>query len=453
MERAISDLTTHPTVQGGQNADGNGVDNGRRNYALGVANGALVRLGMAFVHPSLVLSAFVYEQTQSTALVGLLVAFSTAGMMWPQLYISSLVEHLPRKKHVYVLSALFRVTMLAAVVGCMFAAGRTDSPWLLVTFFAVYFVYRSAQGCGHPVFLDLIGQSIASGRLGGFFARRALLGGVLSLFAGFLVVQPIMQAFPAPTSFGVLGLIALVIMGSGWGLFCLTEEAENMRPPRRRSLRQTLAGAGDMLRTESNYRWLLTIRVLNRFNLLCFAFYVPYGVERLGAGALSGVFVGCMAASRLLSSLLWGRLSDRRGNRLCLMLSAGCFCLGPAAALLAPRLPSVFELSLLFVPMPVDLRLLAYLGALCLAGLALEGQVIGLNAFMLESAPADRRPSYVAFLNTVTFPLTFLPALAGLIVGRSTVRLDALFAFVAFSGVLTFAAGRRLTEVREDAGG
>lgn len=207
-----------------------------------------------------------------------------------------------------------------------------------------------------------------------------------------------------------------------------------------------------MLHEEPNYRWLLVIRVLNRFNFLCFAFYVPYGVERLGAGNMSGVFVGSMAASRLLSSLLWGRMSDRRGNRLCLMLSAGCFCLGPAAALLAPRLPSVFELSLPFVPVPLDLRLLAYLGALCFAGLALEGQVIGLNAFMLESAPADRRPSYVAFLNTVTFPLTFLPALAGLVVGRSAARLDALFAFVAFSGVLTAAAGRRLTEVREDAG-
>ena len=33
---------------------------------------------------------------------------------------------------------------------------------------------------------------------------------------------------------------------------------------------------------QRNYRYMLVLRVLSRVNLLAMAFYIPYGVERLG---------------------------------------------------------------------------------------------------------------------------------------------------------------------------
>jgi hypothetical protein len=74
--------------------------------------------------------------------------------------------------------------------------------------------------------------------------------------------------------------------------------------------------------------------------------------------------------------------------------------------------------------------------------------MIGTTAFVLESAPEGRRPSYFAFLNTVTFPMTFLPALAGVLVGVGLLGLDALFGCVVVSGLLTLLLTLRLTEVR-----
>ena len=89
-----------------------------------------------------------------------------------------------------------------------------------------------------------------------------------------------------------------------------------------------------------------------------------------------------------------------------------------------------------------------YVLALCMVGLAIEAITIGLNAFILESAPADRRPSYVAFLSTASFPFTFLPALAGALVGSSLHRLEALFATCVVSGLLTSLAVWHLREIR-----
>jgi len=96
----------------------------------------------------------------------------------------------------------------------------------------------------------------------------------------------------------------------------------------------------------------------------------------------------------------------------------------------------------------LTLPLAVYLCALCLFGLALEANIIGAFALMLEIAPANRRPSYVAFLNTVAFPLTFLPAVVGALVGEHTRRLDIVFVAVAVGGLLTILAARQLGDVR-----
>ena len=420
----------------------------RRNYMLGVANGTMTRLGMGFINPYLVLSAFVYEQTGSNFLVGLTVALSTAGLMWPQLYISALVEHLPRKRPFYLFATALRIVTLSVVVATMFLVGVVDRPWMIALFFVAYFAYRSGQGCGSPVFFDLVARSVGPRRVGGFFGYRALFGGLLSSLAGFAVIQPILNALPSPYNYATLASIALVVMGCGWILFSLVHETAEARPPEERNLRQTAADTGALMWRDGNYRLLLLIRVLLRVDLLALAFYVPYGVERLGAVGLSGVFVGCMSVSRLASSLVWGQLSDRKGNRLCLMCGATLLTVSPALALTAPRLPGAFEWTLPFTAASLDLPMTAYVLALCMVGFAMEGWAIGLNAFILESAPPDRRPSYMAFLNTASFPFTFLPALAGMIVGSHLHRLEGLFAVCTVSGLLTVLAVWRLTEVR-----
>ena len=71
--------------------------------------------------------------------------------------------------------------------------------------------------------------------------------------------------------------------------------------------------------------------------------------------------------------------------------------------------------------------------------------------FSDESAPQHRRPSYIAFLNTLVFPLTFLPVLAGALVGDKPLRFDMLFAAIATCGLLTFLCALRLAEVRSPA--
>jgi MFS family permease len=227
-----------------------------------------------------------------------------------------------------------------------------------------------------------------------------------------------------------------------------------------------------LLSRDGNYRGLLGVRALMRINVLTLVFYVPYGVERLGAVGLAGVFIGCIAASRLLASPLWAAVSHRWGNRRVLLLVAVLFTISPACALLAPRLPEAFSANVPMIPGAFDLPLCMYLLALAIVGAALAGNIVGTNAFMLESAPSRRRASYIAFLNTVTFPLAFSSMLAGLVLSfLSRLRLpllllgsrsplpefapkvlgmEVLLCICIVAGIATLLATTRLRDVRGD---
>jgi len=443
MAESLQEQTESPADVGGPSF--------RRNYRLGLVNGALGRLGNSLLNPHLVLSAFVYSQLGSNMAVGLLIALSMAGHRLPQLYISSLIEHRTRKKLFYVGASVLRSVALLTMLAAMLLSAGEGRRWILVLMFGAYFVFRLAQGCASVPFMDILAGAIGPSRVGGFFAVRHFLGSWLVLLCGFLVVQPVQSAVREPYNYALLTGIAIVILSVSWASFSMFHEVSNAAPPKRRNVRQSFAACARMLREQSNYRWLLCLRVLAQVNGLMVAFYIPYGVEKLGAVGISGVFLSLMSASRLVSSLIWGRISDRKGNRICLALAGLFFAVSPVAALAAPGLPGAFRCGLPFSSVQLDLPLLVYLLALTCFGLGQQANMIGSHGFMLESAPPARRPSYIAFLNTVTFPMTFLPALAGLLVDREVVGLSALFAIVAASGILTFLVGLSLTEVRNAA--
>jgi len=420
----------------------------RRNYLLGIANGAIGRMGFAFINPSLILAAFIYEQTESNTLVGLIATLGALGVFFPQLYISRLIEHLPRKKPFYIGAMVLRIASLGCMGITMLLAGTTGSSWPLVLFFVSFVLLRAGDAAGALPFFDIVGQTITPVRLGRFFAWRGILGDSLGLAAGYMIVQPVLRGVPSPYDYPLLVGCGLVLMTVAWLTFSLSDEEESPNPPRERGLRQTLVEAARVLSVEPNYRRLFTIRMLTRVAGLTQAFYVPYGIERLGAVEVSGIYITCMAASRIASSFVWGRISDSRGNRLCLIGAGALFALSPVAALAAPHLPAAFAIKLPYTAAILDLPLTAYLVGLGFFGAAIGANMIGVNAFMIESAPPGRRPSYMAFLNTVTSPLAVLPLVAGALIDGGVLELDTLFICIATAGVLSFLTAARLEEVR-----
>ena len=166
----------------------------RRNYYLGLLNGMFANLGNRILSPQLVLTAFVYDLTGSNFLAGLLNSLSMAGQRFPQIYMSSLIEHRENRKRFYVAASVVRIVLLALMAGTIFLTGAGFGIWAMVAFFVVYFAFRSAQGCASIPFWDVLAGTVGPTRVGGFLGQRHFLGNAVTMIVAPLVVQPVLSA-------------------------------------------------------------------------------------------------------------------------------------------------------------------------------------------------------------------------------------------------------------------
>ncbi len=390
-----------------------GMVHGRRNHVLGVAAGAIGGMGQAFLRFELIFVGLIYALTESYMCVAIASVINKGGALAFQLLASTLLEHRPKKMPYYALIILLRATAYASLIGVMCLLTPDVGPALLTLFFAVFLLTQIFGGTSHVLYMDMVGRMIPRHRLGSYFGARNFLGSALAIAAGLCIVQPLLKNVPLPSNYLLVVLIGAVLSTASMIVFTRCREEDGPSAKQRTTLRESLGRGAQWLRTDHNYRMYFWVRVTFRVNVLGFAFFIPYGSEKLGGdpksfALLGGLLVAIYQASRVLFSVVWGRLADRTGFRACFVGAGVCFVLAAALALLAPRLPAVFALPLPGLTTCLDLPLAVYLLALMAIGAGMQASMIGGSHFIVSCAPPDRRPSYLGFANTVTSPLALL---------------------------------------------
>jgi MFS family permease len=435
----------------------------RRNYVLGVLNGTLGTAAYDFVHPDLILAGLVYTfsvpafgNRWAYFLVAVLSIVNKGGSLLPQLFVSSYLEHRPYKRPFYAGLTVLRAVGAALLVTAIWLMASDVSAVTMGLFFFAFLIIAVCMGAGHVITLDMFGRMIQLDRIGSFLGTREFLGGALSLVAGLIVVQPILNR-GGPSSgnpvlasnYFVLGVIGSALTLVAMVFLILCREEEGPRAKRRTTFGESLIRGWRWLKRSSDYRSYFWLRVAFRVNDLAMAFFIPYGEQKLraagdpvGIAVLGGVLVATFKLSRVVSSALWGWMVDRYGDRACLVWTGVCFVLAPSLALLAPLLPGVFAVPIPGSQAHLDLPLSVYLLALTMIGGAYQGSIIGGNRFLIGRAPPRRRLSYIGFLNTVTSPLTLLPMLAAVVAGHFGVT--TLFVAIVGGGFLYLFAALRV---------
>jgi len=422
----------------------------RRNYALGVASGGLAGLGQAFLHPELILAGLVYALTGEPMLVAMVTIVNKAGSMLPQLWVSTHLEHRPRKMPYFVLTAAVHAACFACMIVAVWHMAREASAPALAMFFTAYFLTCLCGGAKHVMFMDMVGRMIPGHRLGSYFGSRSFLGMILGIVAGAAMIQPLLARLEIPDSYLLLLTVGAALKITDTAVFSRCREDEGPRARRKTTIVESLRRGWKWLRTDHNYRMYFWSRVAFRINYLGLAFFIPYGSEKLRSSggqslaALGGILVAAMYLSRLVSSLLWGKVIDRYGYRPSLIGAGLLFLLAPVLALVAPALPATFSVYLPGGSGILDLPLTVYVLALMATGAAIQGNVLGGHCFLVSCAPSKRRPSYAGFLNTATSPLTLLPFAGALLAAHTDMSI--VFVAAGGGGLLSLTSALRMRQ-------
>jgi hypothetical protein len=385
----------------------------RQAYRLGVANGVLFNIGMAFVDPATVVPNFIARISGSDLVVGLFSAIASGGWFLPQLLGAGWVQSRPYKRPMYIATTATRtVGWVLALPLTYLLAGRHPTA-ALVGFLFCYSLDAFGGGLAGPAFLDIVAKTVPASRLGGFFANRAFWGGLGAIGAAMLVRSILGARGPSfPTNYCLLFGLALATFLPGWLAFMAIRE-----PPSRlgeeQSLLAFLKGAPAVIAADPRYRLLLASRLLLGAAGLAFPFYIIYCRRVLGAPESEvGTYLALQMAGSVVANPLWAYLNDRRSPRTLVVFSAGVSLAFPALALLASLVPHATRFggaafSLVFF-------LLAAAGS---------GTFIGYTNYLLAISPEEQRPLYIGVQNTLFAVTTFLPMLGGLVLKLASFQL------------------------------
>ncbi len=396
--------------------------NYRRNFALGVANGAIVQVNMACIEPGLVVAAFIAHllPVRDTNLwVGLAASLMMAGWLWPPAFVAHRLEQRPHKLHVYRRAAYLRLAALAALVVLSGYALALPPKVAVGGLVFVLFAHASFGGIAILPFFDIVGKSIPANRRGRFFGLRRFIGGLLAFFTGLAIKYLLDEhrgGFSFPTNYTVLFALAWLAAAIAYATFIQTREPTGQTSKHPVTLRQQFRRGPRLLRRDRNYRTLVGVRLLSALSALSLPFLFLFARARLGAtDPMVGLFVSALMISSTVSNVLWAYVGDERGNRQLLLMTNSLALLMPVAALLAPRLPGTGGIALMGVRFTPQLLMMC--AAFLLIGFARTGQQMGETNFLLEIAPERRRPTYMGLMQTCMLPMAFAPVLGALVIG------------------------------------
>lgn len=412
----------------------------RRNFALGVANGALFSLAEAMRDPTLVLSLFISRLTGSNLLVGLLIPISIGGWFLPQLLLSARVQAAPLKLPFYRLAEVVRVVTTVALALAVFLL--PPGPGMAAAALLLIGVNTLTGGLSGLAFTDIVAKVIPSRRRGRFFGLRLFIGGVIallgSLLARYVLGEP--AGFAFPTNFGALFAVAAAAVTASSLSFLMVREPAEEGTPRRAGLAEQLRRARALPRQNPAYGHFLAARFAMMLAEISSPFYIIYARSLLPLpDSVVGVYLLVSTVANTLSTYVWGRVSDGAGNRTLLRLACGAGLGAPllalaASAIVAPASGSAAALTVVF-------------GAVfALLGMARTGMFMGGTNYLLDVAPPGDRPIYIGLTHTLMGVASLATVLGGVVAEVAGYR--ALFGVTAALLLLATAAIGRAGEPR-----
>ncbi len=418
----------------------------RRNFILGVANGSIFSLGDAFQETNLVLSVFINQLSGSNVLVGFLQPLRLGGWFLPQLLLSGRVQAAPDKMPFYRLGAALRILSLFALALSVYLL--RDPVVLLALTFLFLGTFSLTGGLSGIAFMDVVAKTIPSRMRGSYFAWRMFLGGVLALVGSFIVryVLGRPEEFAFPHNYALLFLLAATAIAISMIAFCFVKEPGDGQAQPQAGVVEQFRRARGLPAANPDYRYFLTTRILLMVAETASPFYILYASHAAGIPvSMAGTYLMVSTVANIASTYLWGRVSDRSGNRALLRSACG---IGAGAPLLA-----LAVMPLVGASGPAGTAVAAVLFALMFVALGASRTAINLGgqAFLLDIAPAHDRPIYLGFTNTLVGVASVTNILGGYIIEAFDYRV--LFALVFLVYLGAFWAMTKVREPREALGG
>lgn len=392
--------------------------NVRYNFTVNILDATFFGLGLGFASFYTVIPLFISTLTDQTVLIGLAASIHTIGWQLPQLLTAGHVSRLRRYKRMVIFMTLHErwpFFGLALVAWLAPTLGSTTALWLALILISWH---SFGGGFTATAWQSMIGKIMPPRRRGTFFGVQSAAANLL-LSVGSITAGLILSANGSTTGFALCFLLAGIFMTLSLGFLVKSREPESPAPPLQEKQKNvTRTQLWRILRTDSNFRWFITARMLAQFAWMAVAFYTIYAVRRLGMDdQTAGLMAGILGITQTISNPILGWIGDQWGHRRVLAFGT---LLATASIVLAIFAPNLSWFYLVFA----------------LMGLANPVVWAISMSFTLEFGEENERPLYIGLANTLIAPASIAaPLIGGWLADNFSFQ--ATFMVAALCGLLT----------------
>jgi hypothetical protein len=386
-----------------------------RNFSTHVVSLALTKTADALLNPKLILS-WLLTTLGASQFVGLLVPIREAGALLPQLFIADRIRNMPLRKYAWAVgSALQGLCAGGIAMAAMLLEGDALG-WTIISLLTLLALSRSICSVSYK---DVLGKTVGKSRRGTATGSAATVAAAMTIAYAVLIAS------------GLFDKINIVIIGLIFAtFFWLT--AGFLFSTLKETAGATEGGANPVSMARENLRYLIDDRELRLFiitrSLLLSTALAPPFMLALKAESMQeslhglGWLLLASSLASLLSSYVWGRLSDRSSRKV--LLLAG---LGGGVSLTLTVIAS--QQNWLSLPWLLPFLLFSLM-------IAYGGVRLGRSVHLVDIADQDKRAIYTALSNTIIGIILLLTSLFSIIAslyGEAFVL--AMFALMSFASM------------------
>ena len=370
-----------------------------RNQLIFAANIAIFWPGFHLLSPITILPVFVSFLTESSILIGSVSAIYLVAYATPLIYGVRFFEGRRYKSRMLVaIITTGRIVFIAFAV-ILIISGGSPPELMLLLFFVAACMLGGTTGFCYPAWADTFNRVVDSHSRGRLIGIAQTIGGVM---AGIIVLLAtrLMGDDPFPIGFGMVFIVAALILTISYGLLIFLKEPPSpIIRSEPESIWQTGLRIPRLLRKDASFRSLLVARLLIGSGMASFGFFAVFGTRRFDLDVEHiGFLATILRISQTVANLASGFLNDRIGA---IGLTIAGAAITPIAALIAFVATDPIALYPIFI----------------LVGFSQAAFVMADLTLILDTAPNDQMPTYLATYSAAVYPVLIgASAIAGVII-------------------------------------
>lgn len=315
----------------------------KRNTVAQLLNGMFGQTGFRLVAAPTFLPAFLFGLSGSELVVGAARSLQGFGTVVSPFIGASLIGHRPRVlKMTLITNGLMRVQILGMALAAFFLGAEATVHAFMVLMTLMGFFQGISQVATHA----LRGKVIPVNRRGIVSGARHFLAGFVAAGVSWVCGSYFIEQNVLGNGYGTVFLLAFFVAVMGLAAMLITREPEATYVRPRESPRRILVRIARLMRNDPAFARFFSVRALGSFGNMATPFYILFAQSRM---EVSGTVIGLVTMVWMLASnttsLAWGAMADRMGNRVVLIATLGVWI---AAHVYLMFMQSLFDLMLFF---------------------------------------------------------------------------------------------------------